>query len=60
MQTKEFKPDSKLTAEEAVKMLKKQGMEVTVEQAAEILAFMRKLANIAVSNYLKSKDTEIQ
>ncbi len=46
----------KMTAEKTRKMLKDEGMEVTLEQAEMILEFLRKLANMAVSNYLKKKD----
>ena len=37
-------------------MLKDEGVEVTLEQAGMILEFLRKLGNMAVSNYLKKKD----
>lgn len=46
---------SKLTPEIAYRMLREEGLEVTLEQAAEILVFLRKLANIAVSNYIKKR-----
>lgn len=46
----------KMTAEKTRKMLKDEGVEVTLEQAGMILEFLRKLANMAVSNYLKKKD----
>jgi hypothetical protein len=45
---------SKLTPEKAYQMLRSEGMEITREQAREILFFLRKLANIAVSNHLES------
>jgi hypothetical protein len=45
----------KITAEKALKMLQKEGLNVTLEQAGSILDFLRKLANIAVSKYLKRK-----
>jgi len=44
---------SKLTPEKARQILKADGMEITLEQAREILFFLRKLANIAVSNHLR-------
>jgi hypothetical protein len=48
----------RLTAEQAVKMLKEENVEVTLEQAKMIVEFLRKLANLTVSNYLKKKDEE--
>ena len=48
----------RLTAEQAVKMLKEENVEVTLEQAKLIVEFLRKLANLTVSNYLKKKDEE--
>jgi hypothetical protein len=45
----------KITAEKAWKVLKDEGLDVTVEQAGKVLEFLRKLGNIAVSNYLKKK-----
>ena len=43
----------RMTPLKVKEMLRKKGKEVTIEQAAAILDFLRKLANIAVSNYLK-------
>ena len=45
----------RLTAEQAVKMLKKENVDITLEQASQILEFLRKLANLTVSNYLKQR-----
>jgi 2-iminoacetate synthase ThiH len=45
----------KMSPEEVLKMLKEEGMDVTLEQAKLILEFLRKLAGITVSNYLKTK-----
>jgi hypothetical protein len=45
----------KITPEKAQKMLKEEGMDVTLEEAKEILYFLRKLANIAVLKYLEKK-----
>ncbi len=42
-----------ITPEKAQKMLKEEGMGVTLEEAKEILHFLRKLANIAVLKYLE-------
>ncbi len=46
----------KVSPEKAWKILKSQGLDVTVEQAKEILEFLRKLANIVVANYLRRKE----
>jgi hypothetical protein len=45
----------KITPEKAQKMLKEEGMNVTLEEAKGILYFLRKLANIAVIKYLEKK-----
>lgn len=45
----------KLDAEQVLKILRAEGMDVTMEQAQLILDFLRKLAAITVSNYLKTK-----
>jgi hypothetical protein len=47
--------ESKLTPEKALVMLREEGLDVSLEQATEILYFLRKLANIAVSNYLRER-----
>lgn len=39
-------------------MLKKEGMKVTSDEAEQILVFLRKLANIAVTSYLKNNDSK--
>ena len=43
----------KLKPEQAVELLRKKGIEVSLEQAGVILDFLRLLANIMVSEYLK-------
>jgi hypothetical protein len=43
----------KLTPQKVQEVLRQRGTVVTLEQAEAILKFMRKLADIAVSNYLK-------
>jgi hypothetical protein len=43
----------RLTPQKVQEMLRQRGTIVTLEQAASTLNFIRKLANIAVSNYLK-------
>jgi hypothetical protein len=42
-----------LSPERVVALLKKQGIEVTVEQAGLILDFLDQLSNIIVSQYLR-------
>jgi len=42
-----------LEPEKAVEELRKDGLEVTTEQARLILEFLRKLADIAVAQYLR-------
>jgi ribosomal protein L17 len=46
----------RLTAEQTLKMLKEENLEVTLEQARQILEFLRKLANLTVSNYINNKN----
>ena len=43
----------KLPPEKAAEMLRKKGMEVSVEQAALMLALLRMLADIIVATYLE-------
>ncbi|WP_187356517.1 hypothetical protein [Flavobacterium ajazii] len=45
--------ETRITPEKAQKMLKEEGMEVTLQEAKDILYFLRKLANIAVIKYLE-------
>lgn len=47
-----------ITTKKAIKMLKKEGMKVTIEEAEQILVFLRKIANIAVSKYLKDSESK--
>lgn len=47
--------DSKLTTEKALEILKSEGLDVTLEQAEEILYFLRIIANIAVQKYLNKR-----
>ena len=44
--------DKKLTPEKVVKILEKHGTEVSAREAAIILQFMRKIADITVNQYL--------
>jgi hypothetical protein len=45
----------KLTPEKAVEILRKEGKEITTEEAAKILEFLRNLAKIVVKDYLKNQ-----
>ncbi|OIV40671.1 hypothetical protein [Flavobacterium johnsoniae] len=47
--------NSKLTPEKALQMLRSEGLDVTVEQAEEILHFLRIIANIAVLKHLNKR-----
>jgi len=58
MENNERNNRGKITAEKTLKMLKDEGVEVTLEQAEKILDFMRLLANLTVSNYLRKNDKE--
>lgn len=44
--------NSKLTREKAFQILRSEGLDVTIEQAEEILYFLRIIANIAVLKHL--------
>lgn len=46
----------KISPEEAHNMLKAEGMEISLKQAEEVLLFLRKMANIVVSNYLNQSN----
>lgn len=48
----------KMTAEQAMKMLKNENVNVTLEQAGKVLDFLRLLARVTVLNYLKKKRDE--
>lgn len=48
----------KLKPEKVVEMLKAKGVDVTVEQAASILEFLRKVASIVVSRYLRGENNK--
>jgi hypothetical protein len=43
----------KLTAEKAAEMLRKKGMNVSVEEAAVMLIFLRMLSEMIVTSYLE-------
>jgi hypothetical protein len=45
----------KITPEKALEILRKHGLEVTLEQAKAILDFLYKVAHIAVKDYLSTE-----
>lgn len=49
----ETSESDKITPEKAAEILKKSGMDVTLEQAKLILEFLYKLAEISVAQYLE-------
>ena len=55
MRSNDDNANEKLDAQQILKMLEAEGMDVTIKQAQLILDFLRKLATITVSNYLKTK-----
>ena len=48
----------KLIPEKAVEILRKQGVDISVEQAAQMLELLRKFANIIVSQHLEGQKQE--
>ncbi|WP_166925136.1 hypothetical protein [Flavobacterium poyangense] len=46
----------KISPKKAQKILKEEGMDVTLEKAEEILYFLRKLADIQVLHFLGKKE----
>lgn len=46
----------KISPEQAHSMLKEEGLDISLEQAEEVLVFLRKMANIVVSNYLNQSN----
>lgn len=51
----EINEKRRITTEKALEMLRSEGLDVTLEQAKDILDFLRKLANITVTKYLKRR-----
>lgn len=47
-----------LTPERVVKILEKKGTKVTLDEAVTILIFMKKLARIAVNQYIRGTTQE--
>jgi len=60
MENEKRTTNGRISSEKAWQMLKKGGLDVTLEQAQEILNFLRKMANITVSNYLKGKKSKLK
>ncbi len=56
MEIEEYEYKGKITPLEAKKMLNDEGMNVTLEEATEILKFLVKMADVAVRNFLKEKE----
>ena len=48
----------KIKPEKAAAMLRKEGMDITVEQAGQVLELLRKLADMLVSQYLESREQD--
>ena len=46
----------KITPEKIVKMLKHEHIDLSVEDARKVLAFLKKIARITVSKYLEIND----
>jgi hypothetical protein len=45
----------KIKPEKALEMLRKKGVDISLEQAAQVLELLRKFANIMVSQYLANQ-----
>lgn len=54
MENEDENMKGKITPEKAMQMLNSEGMNVTIEEATEILLFLRKMAHVAVSKFLES------
>ena len=50
--------EKRITPEQVIGILKKEGVEITIEQAEEVLKFLRMLSDIAVSQYLATDNVE--
>jgi hypothetical protein len=48
--------NSKITPEKAAEILRKEGKEVSIEEAEKILDFLKNLAKIVVKYYLKPNE----
>jgi protein-tyrosine-phosphatase len=49
----------KLKPEKAVEMLRERGVDISVEQAAQILELLRKFANIVISQHLEGQKPSV-
>lgn len=49
----------KLKPEKVVEMLRNRGVDISEEQAAQMLELLRKFANIAVSQHLESQNQNV-
>ncbi|MFD1604797.1 hypothetical protein ACFSJW_15410 [Flavobacterium artemisiae] len=56
MKYEEYEYTGKITPLEAQKMLNDEGMNVTLEEATDILKFLANMADVAVRNFLKEKE----
>jgi len=45
----------KIKPEKAIEILRRRGMEISVEQATQLLELLKKFANIIVGQYLESQ-----
>ena len=49
----------KIKPEKAVAMLRERGVDISLEQAAQLLELLRKFANIVVSQHLESQKQNV-
>ncbi|QOG01084.1 hypothetical protein [Flavobacterium sp. MDT1-60] len=56
MEFEEEKHNGKISPQKAQKMLNDEGMDVTLEEAAEILSFLKFMANAVVKKFLNEKE----
>lgn len=56
MESEEEKVKRKITPHEALKMLNGEGMNVTLEEATEILNFLKFIANAVVKKFLNENE----
>jgi len=54
MENEDERMKGKITPEKTMQMLNSEGMDVTLEEATEILLFLRKIAHAVVSKFLES------
>ncbi|KIO54602.1 hypothetical protein [Flavobacterium hibernum] len=56
MEYEKYEYKGKITPLKAQKMLKDEGLNVTLEDATDILKFLANMADVAVRNFLKEKE----